>query len=65
MDQAVNNNWLSEDIFAWNPSSGAYDVLTGDASLINPWTGYWVMAQAPVTLIFQPALFPESSVTAP
>ena len=52
-------------LFSWNSASGEYDTLSDDTSLVVPWMGYWLRAMAPVTLVFQPSIFPESNVTAP
>ncbi len=53
LDQAVGNGWMSKTLFSWNSTSRQYDTLSDDTSLIVPWTGYWLRAMAPVTLVFR------------
>lgn len=62
-DQSVTKNWMSRTVFLWNPDKSAYETLKGNDAYLLPWKGYWVYARVPVTLVFRPAVFPESSVT--
>ena len=64
LDQAVANNWITKTIFTWNSDRFAYDNLKDNESLLLPWKGYWVRTKLPVTLVFRPAAFPLSDVTA-
>jgi len=64
LDQAVTNNWLSKTIFTWIPDSGAYESFKDGGKLLLPWRGYWVRAKYPVTLVFRPAVFLGTDVTA-
>lgn len=64
LNQAVANSWISKTLYAWNPDKRIYETVKDDQSLLMPWSGYWVQAKTPVTLVFRPAAFPGSSVKA-
>lgn len=62
LERAVANNWISGTLFAWNLDKRAYDIIRSNDAMLEPWKGYWVRAKIPVTLVFRPAVWPNSAV---
>lgn len=63
LDEAVQKRWISKTLFSWSPKSWAYDNVMTNEGLLVPFRGYWLYARRAVTLVFRPAIFPESDVT--
>ncbi|NLN74777.1 MAG: hypothetical protein GX139_00490 [Armatimonadetes bacterium] len=61
---AVSKGWMDGYLFSWNTTKWAYDISNDKSTLMNPWSGYWVRAKQPVTLVFRPPVFPGGDVTA-
>ncbi|MCE5323442.1 hypothetical protein LLG46_09045 [bacterium] len=62
-EDAVKKGWLSKTIYGWSLDTSSYETLSANDEMLVPWNGYWVRAKTPVTLIFRPAIFPDSGVT--
>lgn len=63
-DTAISYQWIKKTIFSWNPSKWAYDISSAKTTLLNPWKGYWIYAEQPVTIQFIPQLFPGGNILA-
>lgn len=58
LDEAVARNWIRSALYRWDPTlgtSGEYVYDSAPTMMIEPWEGYWLKAQQPVTLILPPA----------
>jgi len=64
LDDAYRNHWINKTLFSYNTDKFDYDITSDAATLLNPWKGYWVMANRPVILIFRPPVLPGGNVTA-
>lgn len=64
LDAASTKNWMDKTLFSWNTAKWDYDITSDKGTLLNPWTGYWVYAKQPVTLVFRPPVLPGGDVTA-
>ncbi|MEN6358375.1 MAG: hypothetical protein ABFD83_14980 [Armatimonadota bacterium] len=62
-ENAAKKGWISKTIYGWNPDTSSYETLSANDEMLVPWKGYWVRAKTPVTLVFRPAVFPDSGVT--
>lgn len=64
LEDAYRNGWINKTLFSWNTDKWDYDITSDSGALLDPWKGYWVMANRPVILIFRPPVLPGADVMA-